>query len=118
MQLPDGYQTLCGERGLRLSGGQAQRIALARALVRAAPLLILDEPTSQLDPESEAEIFRTLDRVTDGRTVLLITHRLSTAVHADQDYRDRRGENCRTGNAYRLDRIRWSVCQARKKLSR
>jgi ATP-binding cassette subfamily C protein CydD len=84
MQLPDGYQTLCGERGLRLSGGQAQRIALARAFLRDAPLLILDEPTSQLDPESEADIIRSLDQLTQGRTVLLITHRLNAAVHADQ----------------------------------
>jgi ATP-binding cassette subfamily C protein CydD len=82
MQLPDGYQTVCGERGLRLSGGQAQRIALARALLRDAPLLILDEPTSQLDPASEAGIMRALDAVTAGRTVLLITHRLSTALNA------------------------------------
>jgi ATP-binding cassette subfamily C protein CydD len=84
IQLPDGYQTVCGERGLRLSGGQAQRIALARTFLRDAPLVILDEPTSQLDPASEADIIQTLDRLTLGRTVLLITHRLSAAVHADQ----------------------------------
>ncbi|MBZ0283851.1 MAG: thiol reductant ABC exporter subunit CydD [Anaerolineae bacterium] len=83
MQMPQGYQTLCGERGLRLSGGQAQRIALARAFLRDAPVLILDEPTSQLDPESEAEIIQSLDQFAQKRTVLLITHRLSTAVHAD-----------------------------------
>jgi ATP-binding cassette subfamily C protein CydD len=83
-QMPDGYQTMCGERGLRLSGGQAQRIALARALLRDAPLLILDEPTSQLDPVSEEGIIRSLDQLTQGRTVLLITHRLDAAVHADQ----------------------------------
>jgi ATP-binding cassette subfamily C protein CydD len=83
-QMPDGYQTICGERGLRLSGGQAQRIALARAFLRNARLLILDEPTSQLDPESEAAIMQTLDRFAQGRTVILITHRLSTAVHADR----------------------------------
>ncbi len=83
MQMPEGYQTLCSERGLRLSGGQAQRIALARAFLRDAPVLILDEPTSQLDPESEAEIIQSLDQFAQKRTVLLITHRLSTAVHAD-----------------------------------
>ncbi len=83
-QLPDGYQTLCGERGLRLSGGQAQRIALARALLRDAPLLILDEPTSQLDPDGEAEVIAALNRLAQGRTVLLITHRLSVAVDADR----------------------------------
>ncbi len=82
-RLPDGYQTLCGEGGLRLSGGQVQRIALARALLRDAPLLILDEPTSQLDPDSEADIMQSLKRLAAGRTVLLITHRLSAALFAD-----------------------------------
>jgi ABC-type multidrug transport system fused ATPase/permease subunit len=84
LQLPDGYQTVCGEQGLRLSGGQAQRIALARALLRDAPLLILDEPTSQLDPDREADIMPMLHQRTKGKTVLLITHRLSTAVDADR----------------------------------
>ncbi len=83
-QLPDGYQTLCGERGLRLSGGQAQRITLARAFLRDAPLLILDEPTSQLDPDGEAEVIASLNRLAQGRTVLLITHRLSAALDADR----------------------------------
>lgn len=84
MQLPDGYQTLCGERGIRLSGGQSQRIALARAFLRHAPLLILDEPTSQLDPESEAEIMQALFPLVQGRMMLLITHRLDTVRDADQ----------------------------------
>ncbi len=83
-RLADGYQTPCGERGLRLSGGQVQRIALARALLRAAPLLILDEPTSQLDPGSETAVMQTLRTLTRQRTILLITHRLSTATLADR----------------------------------
>lgn len=83
MQLPQGYETPCGERGLRLSGGQAQRIALARAFLRDAPLLILDEPTSQLDSDSEAEITGTLLKLMEGRTVLWIAHRLATVLHAD-----------------------------------
>jgi ATP-binding cassette subfamily C protein CydD len=83
LQLPDGYQTLCGERGLRLSGGQAQRIALARALLRKSPLLILDEPTSNLDPDSEAELLRGLKEFASDRTILLVTHRLRMAVSAD-----------------------------------
>ncbi|MCS6836442.1 MAG: thiol reductant ABC exporter subunit CydD [Anaerolineae bacterium] len=82
-QLPQGYATLCGERGLRLSGGQAQRIALARAFLRRAPLLILDEPTSQLDAQHEAEVLEGLRRLAQGCTVLLITHRLSAARRAD-----------------------------------
>ncbi len=80
---PQGYETPCGERGLRLSGGQAQRIALARAFLRDAPLLILDEPTSQLDPDSEADIIKALQSRPAGQTVLLIAHRLSTVLHAD-----------------------------------
>jgi len=82
-QLPQGYATLCGERGLRLSGGQAQRIALARAFLRRAPLLILDEPTSQLDAQHEAEILASLRSLTPSSTILLITHRLSAARRAD-----------------------------------
>lgn len=82
--LPEGYATACGERGLRLSGGQAQRIALARALLKPAPLLILDEPTSQLDPDSEAEIIRSLRQLPREQTLILITHRLSAARLADR----------------------------------
>lgn len=83
-RLPEGYDTLCGEHGLRLSGGQAQRIALARALLRDAPLLILDEPTSQLDPENEESIMQALSAQPRNNTLILITHRLDTARHADR----------------------------------
>ena len=103
-ELPDGYQTLCGERGLRLSGGQAQRIALARAFLRDAPLLILDEPTSQLDPDGEAEIIASLDRLVQGRTVLLITHRLSCRRRCRPHPPDRPRRDRRAGDARRLDR--------------
>lgn len=82
--LPQGYATLIGERGARLSGGQAQRIALARAFLKNAPWLILDEPTAHLDPEHEALVQDSLDRLRQGRTVLTIAHRLSTAARADQ----------------------------------
>ena len=81
--LPRGYDTPMGEQGARLSGGQAQRIALARAFLRDAPLLLLDEPTSQLDPEHEAQITEAVARLTRGRTSLVIAHRLSTVVSAD-----------------------------------
>lgn len=83
-RLPEGYATRCGERGLRLSGGQAHRIALARAFLRNAPLLILDEPTSQLDPESERQIGAALEALTRGRTTLVIAHRLNTVIAADR----------------------------------
>ncbi len=81
--LPQGYETPVGERGARLSGGQAQRIALARAFLRDAPLLLLDEPTTQLDPTNEAQITEAIARLTRGRTTLVIAHRLSTVVAAD-----------------------------------
>jgi len=82
--LPDAYETIAGERGARLSGGQAQRIAIARAFLRDAPLLILDEATSNLDPDSEAIIEDALGRLMAGRTTLIIAHRLTTVYRADQ----------------------------------
>jgi thiol reductant ABC exporter CydD subunit len=82
--LPQGYGTLIGERGARLSGGQAQRIALARAFLKDAPLLILDEATSNLDPEIEAALQEAVGRLLSSRTALIVTHRLNTAYQADQ----------------------------------
>jgi ATP-binding cassette subfamily C protein CydD len=82
--LPQGYDTLIGERGLRLSGGQAQRLALARAFLKDAPLLILDEATANLDPEHEAQIQLALERLLPGRTALMIAHRLNTVYMADK----------------------------------
>lgn len=83
MQLPTGYDSPVGENGLRLSRGQAQRIALARAFLRDAPVWILDEPTAHLDPESEERVLEHLDRVTRGKTVLLIDHGLRAAAVMD-----------------------------------
>ncbi len=83
-ELPLGYDTLIGERGTRLSAGQAQRIALARAFLKDAPLLILDEATSHLDPETDALLRGSLEHLTHGRTVLVIAHQRSTLAKADQ----------------------------------
>ena len=77
-RLPDGYCTLVGDRGSTLSGGQRQRIGIARALIRDNPILILDEPTAALDAESEHLVTEALDRLMAGRTVITISHRLST----------------------------------------
>ena len=83
-KLPDGYETMISESGSSLSGGEKQRIAIARAFLKKAPVLILDEPTSSVDALTEAKIFESLSYFSKGKTVFLISHRLSTIKHADQ----------------------------------
>jgi ATP-binding cassette subfamily B protein len=83
MKLPKGYDTDVGENGGNLSGGQKQRLTIARAMLRNSEILILDEPTSALDPESEALVRDALDRLTAGRTTIIIAHRFSTVARAD-----------------------------------
>jgi ATP-binding cassette, subfamily B, bacterial len=82
--LPEGYNTVVREQGKNFSGGQRQRLAIARAILRNAPILILDEPTASLDVESEAEVMHAIDKLVVGRTVLMISHRLSTLGNVDE----------------------------------
>ncbi|MCO5145862.1 MAG: ABC transporter ATP-binding protein/permease [Aquamicrobium sp.] len=84
VRLPDGYDTMVGERGLKLSGGEKQRVAIARTILKAPPILMLDEATSALDTRTEQEIQAALDLVSRGRTTLVIAHRLSTVISADE----------------------------------
>lgn len=98
LRLPEGYETLVGERGVRLSGGQRQRISIARAFLKDAPILLLDEPTAAVDVESEQKVQEAIERITVGRTVIVIAHRLSTVRNAKRIYVVSGGKIAETGN--------------------
>ncbi len=83
-EMPDGYQTLLGENGSTLSGGERQRISIARALLKDAPIILLDEATASLDPENEVLVQKAIAKLVEGKTVIMIAHRLRTVVDADQ----------------------------------
>ncbi len=118
--LPQGYDTEVGERGLKLSGGEKQRVAIARTLLKNPPVLILDEATSALDSRTEAAIQATLDRIAERRTTLVIAHRLSTVVNADRIIVLDRGRVAETGTHDQLLAMRglyadmWARQQAEK----
>jgi ATP-binding cassette subfamily B protein len=98
LQLPQGYDTIVGERGQKLSGGQRQRVSIARAVLKDPPILILDEATSAVDNETEAAIQRSMQVITQGRTTLVVAHRLSTIVNADRIYVLDQGRVTEMGN--------------------
>src|SRR5262249_44912211 len=97
-RMPQGYDTVVGERGATLSGGQRQRIAIARAVIRNAPILILDEASAGLDAASEKLVFEALDRLMAGRTSIVIAHRLSTIRSADVIFVVQNGEIVERGS--------------------
>ncbi len=97
MRLPQGYDTAVGERGARLSGGERQRISIARAILKDAPILLLDEPTASVDGENERLIVEALERVAEGRTILTVAHRISTIENADIIYEIKGGRIVRQG---------------------
>jgi ABC-type multidrug transport system fused ATPase/permease subunit len=98
VDLPDGYHTLVGERGVKLSVGQQQRVSIARAFLKDAPLLLLDEPTSALDANTEADFLESLDELMAGRTVVIVAHRLSTIRAVDRIYVLDRGRVLESGS--------------------
>ncbi len=102
--LPKGFDTIIGERGQKLSGGQCQRIALARAILKDAPILILDEATASVDNETEAAIQRSLSKITSNRTTIIIAHRLSTVKNADKIIVLENGRLVETGNHETLNK--------------
>ena len=101
-ELPDGYQTLAGEAGGRLSGGEKQRIAIARAMMKNAPVMILDEATASSDPENEASIQTALSAAAKGKTLIVVAHRLSTITHADKIAYVKDGQILSTGTHAQL----------------
>lgn len=100
--MPDGLHTIIGDRGVRLSGGQRQRLAIARAILKDAPILLLDEATSALDTESERHVQAALDRLMQGRTSIVIAHRLSTVENADRILVMERGSIVESGTHRQL----------------
>lgn len=101
-ELPEGFKTLIGERGVRLSGGQKQRIAIARAFLKNAPILVLDESTSNLDTLSEHLVYEALERLMEKRTTIIIAHRISTVIRADKIVVLDRGEVAQEGTHEKL----------------
>ena len=93
MALPDGYNTVIGENGASLSGGEKQRISIARAIMKDAPIIILDEATANVDPENERDLMEAIQELTKEKTVLMIAHRLKTVRKADQIFVINKGKN-------------------------
>jgi ATP-binding cassette subfamily B protein/subfamily B ATP-binding cassette protein MsbA len=114
-RLPDGYDTSMSERGATLSGGEKQRLSIARALIKNTPILILDEPTSALDAQTETLLLHALERLTRGRTTFIIAHRLSTIRNADRIVVLDQGRIVETGTHRQLTAAKgryWDFCRS------
>src|SRR2546430_4651842 len=105
MDMPDGYDTVVREQGNNFSAGQRQRLAIARAILRDTPILLLDEPTANLDVEAEAEVMHALSKLIVGRTVLTISHRLSTLGHVDEILVMENGQIVERGSFHELKQL-------------
>ena len=110
--LPEGYDTMVGEGGATLSGGESQRISLARAFLKDVPILLLDEPTASLDADNEAMVQRALDEIAKERTVVMIAHRLKTVRGRRADSRPGGRKNHRTRDPRPACRGKWTLCPA------
>lgn len=97
MALPNGYETVIGENGASLSGGERQRISIARAIMKDAPIIILDEATANVDPENEKDLMEAIDALTKEKTILMIAHRLKTVRNADKIFVVDKGKIVQTG---------------------
>ena len=102
-KLPDGIDTVIGSKGTYLSGGEAQRISIARAMLKNTPILILDEATAFADPDNEAKVQAAFSRLSEGKTVIMIAHRLSSVKNADRIFVLKDGEICQTGKHEKLE---------------
>ncbi len=124
MSLPEGYETVVGERGLKLSGGEKQRVSIARVLLKQPPILVFDEATSSLDSKSEKNILAALNDIAENTTTLVIAHRLSTIVDADEILVLERGEIAEQGNHEQLLAMKgsyaslWTIQQKKAKTSK
>ena len=100
--MPDNYETLIGENGIRLSGGEKQRLSIARAILKKSQIILLDEATSSLDAETEDKIQKAINFLTKGRTTIVIAHRLSTILNSDKIYVVDKGKISAEGNHEQL----------------